>query len=265
MKKIILLKLGGSLITDKTKPFTLIKKNIDRIAVEIRQAYEEDPAISMVVGTGTGSFGHYPAEKFEIQNGLKTDIHRYGFCSVHHTAQELNQIVVHELIEKKLKAFSLHPSSMMMAKNGKTTHFFYEPIIRLLEIGMVPVIHGDVVFDQKRGSTIYSVEDVFRELIIRLHVLKQYRFMIIHAGATDGMLDKKNEVIPLITTNNISTIRSSFFDTKGYDVTGGMKAKVLECLDMVQYGIKSLIINGTSKDAIKNSLLEKKVKGTIIQ
>lgn len=261
MKKLVLLKLGGSLITDKSKPFTLRTDNIKRIAIEVSEAIK-NKNLNVIIGTGAGSFGHYPVQQYGIEEGLKTDKHRYGFCSVHNSVSKLNGIVVEALLEHTIKAFSLHPSSMMMAKNRDISQFFYEPIIRMVEIGVIPVLHGDVIYDRKHGSSIFSVEKIFAELIMQSNARRKYSCSIIYAGVTDGVLDAKKKTVPVITKNNSNTIRSLFFNTEGYDVTGGMQSKVLSCLQMTAYGVESLIINGITKGNIKKALLGKETKGT---
>ena len=59
----IILKLGGSVITrkDKNKP-TLDPVNLDRIAQEIANANVDQ----LIIVHGAGSFGHPYASKFEI-------------------------------------------------------------------------------------------------------------------------------------------------------------------------------------------------------
>lgn len=264
MKKLIFLKLGGSLITDKSKPFTLYKKNIKRVVTEIGEALKKDDRLSLIIGTGTGSFGHYPVKQYGLEKGIKTDIHKYGFCSVHHSVSKLNGIVVEELLKSKIKAFSLHPSSMMAVKNGIISQFYYEPIINMLEMNMVPVLHGDMLYDEILGSTICSVEMIFSELIKCLHSSKKYQFMVIYAGLTNGVLDADKKTVPVIKENSIYSFGSLFYKTHGYDVTGGMKAKVLSCFQLIKYGAQSSIINGMINDNIRKALLGKKVKGTRI-
>ncbi|MBI3366201.1 isopentenyl phosphate kinase family protein [Candidatus Roizmanbacteria bacterium] len=264
MKKIILLKLGGSLITDKTKPYVLMGKNIKQIVHEVNTALEKDKTIRLIIGTGTGSFGHYPVQQFRIEKGSKTESQKYGFCSVHHSALKLNQIIVEELLKNTIKAFSLHPSSMMTAKNGVITDFYYEPIMQMIDMGIVPVVHGDMIYDKTLGSKICSVEQLFSELIIRLYKNESHKIVMIYAGSTDGVLDSNGKTIATITIKSIGRIQSPFFETKGYDVTGGMKTKVMDCLGMAQYGVDSFLINGSSKGNIEKILLGGRVRGTKI-
>ena len=60
MKDLILIKIGGSLITDKTKPYTTRPEVIKRIAKEIKEAVSEKD-VNLIIGHGAGSFGHQSA------------------------------------------------------------------------------------------------------------------------------------------------------------------------------------------------------------
>ena len=88
---------------------------------------------------------------------------------------------------------------------------------------------------------------------------------IIHNGITKGVLDSNKNLIPTITLKNIKVVKKFLNGARGYDVTGGMMHKVVECLKLKKQGIKSLIINGTAeKDLLTNALLGNKVVGTMI-
>jgi isopentenyl phosphate kinase len=106
---------------------------------------------------------------------------------------------------------------------------------------------------------------IFNQLVLVLHGLKSYAPSVIYAGLTDGVLDSKNNTIPLITRKNFDSINTLLTGAKGYDVTGGMKTKVVSCLENSEYGVTSLIINGSEKGNIKQALLGKEIKGTIIR
>ena len=72
-KKLIIVKLGGSLITDKTKPFTARMEIIADLAQQIKEALDEDKNLSLIIGNGGGSFPHYPAVKYQMNDGIKNE------------------------------------------------------------------------------------------------------------------------------------------------------------------------------------------------
>lgn len=265
MKKIIFIKLGGSLITDKEKPYKARFNVIDNLSKQISEALNEDKNLSLVIGNGGGSFPHYPAVKYQMKDGIKIDDQKLGFCEVQDAASRLNRIIVRSLLNHNIKALSISPSSMIITKKRKIKKFFIEPIIKALNLGIIPVIYGDIVFDEVLGSAILSTETLLNYLCIRFikNGLKVNK--IIHNGITPGVLDDQGNLIKKINKNSWLKIKKYFTKTKGFDVTGGMLHKVKEALIISSYGIKTLIINGYQHENIlKRAILGEKVIGTLI-
>lgn len=266
MKKLILLKLGGSLITDKTKPHTVQLNTIKDLAHQIKKALDKDSDIQLVIGNGAGSYGHYPAEKYKMMEGITNEKQKMGFCIVQDAVGQLNRIIVKELLRAGVKAISIHPSSIIIAKNKKIRTFFLDPVLNLLSLGIVPVLYGDIVYDSIVGSTIFSTEQILGEIAQRF--LKQgiHVVQFIHNGVTKGVLDAQGKVIPLIRTHRMSQLKKIFYATAGYDVTGGMFHKVQEAMKLARLGIQTLIINGNNDhDILYKALVGQKVEGTLIR
>lgn len=265
-KKLILVKLGGSLITDKTKPFTAKSEIIADLTRQIKEVLDEDKNLSLIIGNGGGSFPHYPAVKYQMNDGIKNEEQKYGFCAVQDAAAQLNRIIVSQLLKAGVNACSINPSSMIVAEEGKIKEFFVKPIIEMVNLGIIPVLYGDIVVDNKLGAKIFSTEQLLAELALRFQKSKIKVDMVIHNGSTKGVLDRNGSLIKLINKKNFKTFEKIFYQTKGYDVTGGMFHKVKECLNLSRHKIKSLIINGTSrKNLLKEAILGKKVEGTVIE
>jgi len=91
---ITLLKLGGSLITNKEKPHSVRTETIRRVGFEIKEALDSDPDIKLILGHGSGSFGHVPASRYHTLDGVQTPSEWRGFAEVHAEADELNKITV---------------------------------------------------------------------------------------------------------------------------------------------------------------------------
>ena len=72
MSDLIFLKLGGSLLTDKTSEETLRPDVLDRLASEICQALALDRCIPLLLGHGSGSFGHVAAAKHGTRKGVSS-------------------------------------------------------------------------------------------------------------------------------------------------------------------------------------------------
>lgn len=265
MKKIIFIKLGGSLITDKEKPFTARINVIKDLAKQIGEALKKEPETRLLIGNGGGSYPHYPAVKYQMAEGIRNENQKMGFCEVQDAAARLNRLIVRQLLDEKVKAVSVNPSSMIIAKNGQIKTFFIEPIIHFLKLAITPVLYGDIVYDEVLGAKIFSTEQLLTALTIRFIRRGFLVEKIIHNGITQGVLDGQGNLIPKITQKNIKKIQSVFTKTKGFDVTGGMFHKVKEALKLARLGIKTLIINGNAKkNLLKEAILGLQVKGTLI-
>jgi isopentenyl phosphate kinase len=234
------LKLGGSLITDKSQVHTLQPEILDRLAQEIRQALDRDPDLQLVIGHGSGSFGHFPAKKYSTRQGVRTPDQWAGFAEVWREARYLNQIVVDALSQAGLPVIAFPPSACCLARNGKIVQFDPRLLRMALSSGLIPLINGDVVFDEKIGGTILSTEDLFFQLALDM---KPQRILI--AGVEDGVWEDypdRTRLIPKITRQNIQKYLSILKGSAGVDVTGGMVLKVHSMLALAEL-IPNLQIN----------------------
>jgi isopentenyl phosphate kinase len=113
-----------------------------------------------------------------------------------------------------------------------------------LEAGLVPVVYGDVIFDQVKGGTIFSTEDVFGYLATQLRPRR-----ILLAGIDEGVFadfPACTQLISEITPGNWREVVSALGGSAATDVTGGMHSKVLSMLDLAQKipGLEISIFSG---------------------
>ncbi len=254
--KIILIKIGGSLITDKTKPFSLKEENLNVIVDEVAFLFEKAD-FKMILGHGSGSFGHSVAAKYQTQDGVDVGDRSkvLGMAKVKEAATRLNQIVIGRLLDKKVPAVTLHPDSFMVAEEKKLAMAFWRGLNHVLDIPVLPVVYGDVIWDDKLKATIFSTEKVLAE-IAKLLVEEGYKVEIVHCGATEGVYDDKGKTIPVITPDNFGAVKSMIGGSGGVDVTGGMVHKVKTSLELAKLGIVSYITDGVTKGSLRKLLLE---------
>lgn len=261
--KIILLKFGGSLITDKNKSYTTRPEIIHQIISEIKEVYEKNPELKLILGNGAGSFAHQSARKFGTMNGFSENIGLLGAGIVHNDAVRLNQILVTECLKQNLPVFSLQPSSIFISENKEAVIKNLEIIDSLIDFNFIPFLYGDVIIDKKIRSTIFSTDKIFRLIGMYLQA-KGHKPTIIQAGNYDGVYDKNHKVIPKITNKNIGKMQSVILGSKSIDVTGGMKNKVQEMLKLASLGINSRIINGGVKGNLIKAIHQEDIGGTLI-
>jgi isopentenyl phosphate kinase len=231
-KEIILLKLGGSLITDKDKPYTPRLDKLTQLAGEIKTALDSNPELLLILGHGSGSFGHVAAKKHGTRDGVQTTEQWHGFTEVRFQAAELNRYVVQSLLEAGIPALPFPPSASMVSNDRKVTHHNLEPIRRALDVHLLPVVQGDVAFDEMRGGTILSTEDVFAFLTEQFSPSR-----ILLAGIEAGVwadFPARTKLVKEIQLSDYEKMRAGIGGSASTDVTGGMKAKVEEMLALVQ-------------------------------
>ena len=256
MKNLIFVKLGGSLITDKSRPYTARHDVIRRLCKEIHEARSESD-FPLLVGHGGGSFPHVSAQKYETHKGAIRSDSWEGFAKVQDDAARLNRIVVASLMEADENAVSIQPSASCTARNDRIIGWHMTPIQVALAKGLIPVPHGDVCVDDVKGCCIISTEEILKFLAKKLRPER-----IIMAGKTDGVLGPLGETIKQIDRKNYAQIIDSLTSSDGVaDVTGGMEQKVKMALGM---GCEVEIINGLKPGELKRSLLGEWGLGTII-
>ena len=272
MNELLLVKLGGSVVTDKNKPFTEDINTIKRLAKEIHEARQEKK-FRLIVGHGGGSYPHTAATEFRTNEGVIDKRSYEGIAKVQDAASRLNRIIVRELIDTGENAMSIQLSSCSISENGTIKEMFLEPIKKLLDFDMVPVPYGDVGLDLKKGCYIISTERIFDYLARNLiKIDKKYKISrIILCARVQGVfndnpdLNSYAELIKEITPKNIKDVESSLKGSFGIDVTGGMLHKVKMMLELAKLGIESEIINAKEPNLLKRALIGEKGLGTIIR
>lgn len=261
---LVFLKLGGSLITDKSAKQTVLPAALDRLAHEIAAALAAQPALQLVVGHGSGSFGHTEGKKYGTRGGVRTPQQWRGFAEVAHAATKLNRQVLDALRAAGVPALNCQPSASAVAHDGLIQSMAVAPVRNALEHGLVPLVMGDVAVDEIRGGTIISTEDVFRYLAEQLQPEQ-----ILLAGIERGVLAQwpDGEVIPLINSGNIQAVRPVLRGSHAADVTGGMESKVLDMLALAQSrpGLAIRIFPGTRPGMVQQMLLGGAGAGTRVQ
>ena len=231
-ESLIFLKLGGSLITDKHTPRTPRLDIITRISHEIAAALKETPDLRLILGHGSGSFGHTSGSKHGTLNGVHTNEEWIGFAEVWHDAASLNQIVLKSLLNAGLPAVVFPPSASITAQNHKIMIWNIDPIKSAMENKLIPVVYGDVVFDTAIGGTILSTEDLFSELAIEL-----YPRRILLAGREPGVYKdypRDTTILSEIIPTDLDFLEGKIKSSGAPDVTGGMQSKVNQMLNLVK-------------------------------
>jgi isopentenyl phosphate kinase len=261
MPEIVLLKLGGSLITDKARPETPRREVISRLAGEIARAARDSP-FRLVVGHGSGSFGHVAARQSGIAAGLRSADQLPGVSRTQERAAALHRLVIEALVEAGAHPFSLAPSSCLVADAGRPAAFAAEPLLLALDRGLLPVLYGDVVMDRSQGISICSTERLFETLARTLLDGGRTVRRALWLGETDGLYDAEGRTVPRIAAGDLGRATGAIGAPSGPDVTGGMLHRVETALALARLGIPSRLVNGLVPGLLERALAGEPVPGT---
>ena len=225
----LIIKLGGSVITDKTKPSTPKPEAISALVKEIASLGSRP----LIVVHGGGSYGHFPAERYKLRRGGgRSKTQRLGVTETEYEMTKLGQFILAEFLHLGLPAMPIRSSSIIVALNGRISHMDLEALRSFLGLGFIPILSGDVVADSVRGFTIISGDQIVMYLARQLRAPK-----VIFASDVDGLYtaDPKRDTsakrIPLITPDALDEVleQVALGSAAGTaDVTEGMRGKLTE-------------------------------------
>lgn len=254
---LLFVKLGGSLITDKSRPYTVRQDVLERLCAEIQRARLRG-GLSLLVGNGAGSFAHVSARTHRVHRGIEDGGSWEGFAEVHGDALKLNIIVRKALTAAGVPAVTIQPSSSCITRSSRIESLESGPVRRLIEAGVVPVVYGDVVVDEVQGCAIASTEEVLGHLAVTLAPSR-----ILMVGQVDGVLDADGVPIPEITREDLPAVEQALFESDAAaDVTGGMLHKVEKALET---RVPTLVVSGLEPGRLERALLGERVPGTLVR
>ena len=108
-----------------------------------------------------------------------------GFQAVWRAATTLHGIVVERLCRANVPCISFSPSAVCMCSDGRAVQWDISPLLAAIDAGLVPVVHGDVCFDTRRGGTVLSTESVFAFLAEQFCSLKRRVDRVMVCGIED--------------------------------------------------------------------------------
>jgi isopentenyl phosphate kinase len=265
--ELVFLKLGGSLITDKLRLETPRLEVIERMAVEIRNALLRRPDLRLVLGHGSGSFGHFAADRYKVHRGYLEEWR--GYAETGAAAQRLNRLVTDIMLKNGVPVVSLQPSASASCRAGELVSMAVDPIAILPDRGLVPLVYGDVALDTIQGTAIISTEQIFAYLARSLCPTR-----IIEAGEVAGVFsgdphrDTVVRLVPQITSRNYAQVEEMLSSSFGVDVTGGMLGKVraLFALATELPNLQVRIVTGRSPQVVERVLASAETdEGTLLQ
>ena len=244
----LLIKLGGSIITNKKKPLSAKRKTIDNIVSNFRKISED-----FVVVHGGGSYGHYWSVKYDMHTKPKKyDLK--GVSIVKNSMIELNTIILDSFLKNKLNPYCLPPTDFVMG--NKPINRKILEIKKIANSGLIPITYGDALWYGNKKSYILSGDKIM-SLLARVLRPRLSIFVLNEDGLYSDIKTKK-----LIYDFKDEKI---FIKKTLMDVTGGMTRKVAEASIISKMGLKVFFVNGNKPERIVNAINRKKFVGTLFR
>lgn len=259
--ELLLIKLGGSVITHKQRPRTVRRKRLRDLAEELAGALARTEA-RVILGHGSGSFGHVVAAEHGVHEGISGPGGARGAALTQREAAELHRIVIGALLDAGLPAWSLSPSSSMVADAGRPGRFDVEPVRLALQAGLLPVTHGDVVLDAARGSAICSTETALVAIARGLAEQGVVPRRALWLGDTDGVWDADGLTIPRVGLADRARLEERVGGARATDVTGGMRHRLAATFELAELGVDSWILDGRDRGVLSAAILGRPRGGT---
>ncbi len=245
----ILLKIGGSILTEKSKEGTIAPEKLTMIAKQIADSDVKE----LVLIHGAGSFGHPQALK-HLQCGFNAN----GIWITHKMVSQLNSILIEELQAHGIGALPIHPLNCSISNLGMIEYFDLNPIKMMLENDILPVIHGDVVLDKYIKFSILSGDQIIA------HLARELKPHKVGVGTNvDGVL-YKGRTLRYLRPADFDCLKREIKGSDSMDVTGGMLKKVSELVELANFGISSQIFNADVTENVTKFLTTCDEFGTVI-
>ena len=258
----VLVKLGGSLITDKKRVGVARHAAIRRLAGEIAALAKSPRAPRLLLGHGSGSFGHAAAARGGLFPGIDARKKLDAVAETRHRASDLNRLVVEALLKAGARPISFAPSSFLHAEDGRVVGRFLEPVFSALDRGLLPVVYGDVVLDSTRGAIVVSTEALF--LIVAQEAARQSRAIsrAVWLGEPDGVRDGGGGTIGRMTGTKAGRTARRVSGASGPDVTGGIALRLQAVSVLAKAGIASALVDGRKPGALAHAIAGREAGGT---
>ncbi|MDR1955191.1 MAG: isopentenyl phosphate kinase family protein [Candidatus Methanoplasma sp.] len=251
----ILIKLGGSVITDKTQYRTFNRDVVSRLCKEIKDSGED-----VIIVHGGGSFGHVLAKEYSLQDGFTGPEQVPAVARVQHDMRELNLMVIDELLNAGIPAISVPPGSCFIIDEGKLILDRPEIVLSASRLGIMPVMFGDAVFDRSKVFGICS-GDQLMEALCGLYGPNKAVFV----SDVDGLYEKDPKTNP--GSKLLAEVTSELLERVSGggsvdDVTGGVRAKMEAMLRMTAPERECVLVNGSVPGRLYSLLKGEKVIST---
>ncbi len=250
--KIFFIKLGGSIITNKNEPFSYRKEIVKSIALQIKEFLKNNEGCRVVIGHGSGSFGHVIAKKHGLVHG-KNEFGLHSLTEDQFFVEKLNRLVYESFYEAGLPVMVFSPRNFLFHSKNKFI-VFEKPLLSAIDKGIIPIVYGDNIFSNKNEFYLLSTEDVFEILSQKI---TPYKIIFVSDTLPYMVKDGSKEYFTKMNKQMLKRIEED--KNESFDVTGGMLQKLKSAINISKnVGAEVIIINGNDRSPLRDALFRRK-------
>src|SRR5579864_632664 len=234
MSSTVVVKLGGSAITDKSKICTPRLDLIHRVAGEVA-AYSKQ----LILLHGGGSYAHPFATRELVSRGFRGKSRLETVSEIELNLDQLTRIIVVALLLRGRPIVPLRPMSFMTLLKGNIRASFLRPLTTALRLGVIPIIHGDLCVDEQSGFGVVSADRIASLLGEKLQVSR-----VMFGCDVDGIFDNMygRKIVKEVRKDNHKDVLNGVKHSTT-DATGGMRGKAVEAVRLARLGVESYVFN----------------------
>ena len=258
VEDLLVLKLGGSLITDKSTPYKLRDNVLENVVAEIKECFNLGLIKRLVLVHGVGSFGHPPVLEYNLHKGFRDKAQLISMSKTQQIVNNLRIAIATKFIEIGIPINLMHASSVFIGKDMVIKHNPFESLKGFLSLGMVPLIGGDMMYDESMGFSVCGGDQI---AVVLSRVLNAKR--LIFAADVPGVFDKdpksdqQAKLVKELDIVEIEQFLSSSTDVIKPDASGKMRGKLLTLVSIknqIEKGLEIAILTMNKQGILKNYL-----------
>ncbi len=265
---ILVLKLGGSLLTDKSTPYTLKEDVLEAVTTEIKECIDLGLIKSLVIVHGVGSFGHPPVLRYNLHKGFKDKEQLISMSKTQQIVNELRKTIATKFLDKGIPINLMHASSMIVGNKMVITNHAFDSLKGFLSLGMVPLIGGDMMYDIGMGFSVCGGDQI-AVVLSRVLNAKHLMFATDVPGVynQDPQSGTNAQLVKELNINDLDQFLKTLDESSKADASGRMRGKLLSLVpitDQIIKGLEVAIFSMNEKDTLKKYLKGEEVELTKI-
>ena len=256
LKPLVVIKLGGAALTDKTRIYTPRVRIIHSAARQIATIRKTH---SVLIVHGAGSYGHIPVKRFGLVDGFHNSAQLKGLSATKFRLLQWEVKLNRIFLQHEIPVVPFQPSSYTIARNGRIRSCEIDPIKATIRLGCIPSMGGDIVSDAATGFSIVSGDQLAAYMAVALKAS-----MLVFATDVDGIFNvnpktqKHAHLIEKLYASNMSGTTTGL-SPNITDVTGGMRGKLVEAATAASKGISVFFVNLLKANRLRDLILGKRV------